>query len=964
MKTKLLLSLIFAFALFNSYGVNYVSSGSGPWETPGTWSPAGTPTLTDNVTISAGHVVTVNAVNDKCNDLTINGQLRWAGNIAITVQGNYNITSTGSESGTGLVQFNPPGTTVTCTGTSSPLVYYSFYTFRTITAGSVINKSSTTTKIQNGKYVNNLGTYFTGIMDARPGSAWYNGATGVVNIKNAGFMAGEIFNCNAVGNTVNIQYTTGALPATVAGFYNLNLASVTAGVKTLPAATIVNGSLTINALNTLNSNNFNLTVGGNWTNNGVFTQGVRTVTFNGSGAQAIGGSVNTTFYDLVRSGTGTATLTRNLVVTHLLNITGGVLSTGTFGLTGAAGLTQSGGELRLARISATLPELTGAYNLTGGKVNFAGAGVQTIRPVTYSGVDVTGSGIKSLAAPITINGSLFISSTLDVTASNFTLNLGGNFTNNGTFNSQLGTVNLNGTAATQIISGSSSTTFENLTLSNSNGATITGGTYLLNGALTISSGTFNTGGNSFTMTSTAAKTARIAPITGTGSIAGNFIIQRFITTRDTTWADLSSTVQATTFNDWDNELPAISYLYAPPAQYPTQYTYSEPADDFVPVTSAATALTPGKGFEVFLAGSYSYSNLPNMVINTVGVPNQGNQDLSALVSFSGAGSNLVGNPFASSISWTSVFTASSRLLSTYDVYDFTAGNYSTQGLGTEIGSGQGFWVYSTGGSPQLVINENAKTTSSNSSLRSVVAEPYFTLKLSSNDANNTYYHVLKIAANAESSDAWDDNDHPYHKSPNRFAPSIVSLSDGKKLSINSFSSSNIAYSMPLETKAGIAGYYKIEAAGFENISDEYNCIKLEDKLLNRTVALSDGAPYAFEMNAGDDANRFIVHFSKNCDDATAANASAAVQKGLNADFENHVNILPSSEGNLVLFNLDEATNAIISVTNVLGQTIAEPVSVIAQSQSVTLNIPRDFSGMYIVKVESEKGTTIKKFIRK
>jgi hypothetical protein len=292
------------------------------------------------------------------------------------------------------------------------------------------------------------------------------------------------------------------------------------------------------------------------------------------------------------------------------------------------------------------------------------------------------------------------------------------------------------------------------------------------------------------------------------------------------------------------------------------------------------------------------------------------------------------------------------------MYDYTAGNYSTFGLGTEIGSGQGFWVYTTSAAATLLVPESAKTTSSNSSIRSSIAEPFFTLKLSSNDPNNSYFHVLKVNSNELASDGWDINDHPYRKSPNKAAPAIYSSIDGKKAVINSFSSSDDNFSMPVTVNAATAGYYKIEAAGFDNISD-YSCIKLEDKLLNQMIDLNTESTYSFELKAGDNADRFIIHFSKdgNC-------KSAVANSPIQSDFNNQVTILPTVEGNSISFNMSEATPATVSVTNVLGQSIIDNMSVTAENQTLNVVLPQDFTGMYLIKIESSKGVITKKYIRK
>lgn len=657
--------------------------------------------------------------------------------------------------------------------------------------------------------------------------------------------------------------------------------------------------------------------------------------------------------------------------TVVTNIQGGITVTNQSSVT-LANVTVAAGSTWVNAAGSTLTLTKGGFlsspatavlvaNADGNTVHYTytdGAASIKTPSAGYYNLTISGVSPKILSSDLTVLNQVTINTGSQLAVNGFNLTVGGNFTKNGDFVTNAGkTVTFNGSAA-QTIAGTGTTTFRGLTINNSAGVSITSGTYILDEVLTVSNGPFNTGGMSFTMTSTAAQTARIAPIAGTGSIVGSFIIERFISTRDSTWADLSSPVQSSTFLDWDNELPVISYNYNPTDEYPTQWTYSEPTDYFSPVTSSGTALTPGKGFEVYLAGDFSYANFPNTTINTIGVPNQLNQNLNALVSFSSAGTNLVGNPFASSISWSAVFAASSGLLSTYDMYDFASGNYATFGLGTEIGSGQGFWVYATA-APTLQVPETAKTTSSNSSIRSTIAEPFFTLKLSSNDENNNYYHTLKITADNHSSDGWDNNDHPFRKSPNQLAPSIFSFIDGKKSVINSFNLSNDSYSMPIQTNVGISGSYKIESAGFDNVS-EYSCIKLEDKLLNKTVILSLQDSYSFQMNAGDNPNRFIVHFSKN-DNCKSAIVNNPI---LISDIDNFVSILPTTEGNSIKFYFTESTPVNITFTNVIGQTVVDAISMNAESQTVNIALPQDFSGMYIVKIESSKGAAYKKFVRK
>ncbi len=804
MKKIITLSLFSLCISINAFSVVRTSAHSGSWTTASTWTPAGVPTTADNLTILAGHTITV-TTQGLGNNIVCNGTIQWLANVFIQCYGNYTLSITGLEKGTGQIAFGGSGTLLTVTGTTVGTVRYYFNSSRTISASSVISKLSSTTQIGTGRIVTNLGNFTMGGSLSAATGKWINGAGSTLTLTVNGFMGAVntgLFDPSPAGNTVILSYTSGNVPKTMAGSHYANLIiSGGSGVKSLLENEVLSGTLTINAGPTLSANNFNLSVGGNWIKNGTFT---------------------------------------------------------------------------------------------------ASAGHSVI---------------------------------------------------------------FNGTVA-QTIAGVGSTTFQQLTINNtSSGVSITSGSYLLNQVLTMTNGNFNTNGNPFEMISTAAQTARIAPVAVTASISGNFIIDRFITARDTTWCDLSSPVQSTTFMDWDNELPAISYIYNPPYQYNSILTWNEPSNGFVPVTTSGYALTPGVGFEVYLSNDFVYSSIPNLTMNSIGVPNYGDKNFTSLISYtnpySAGSSNLVGNPFASNISWSAVLAASTHLDPTIDMFDWTAGAYTTYAAGTEIGSTQGFWVYTLSSAATFHIPESAKTATANSSLKSVVVEPYLTLRLSSNDAGNTFFHVMKVGTSSDATDGFDPGqDHWFRKSPMKSAPEIYSTIDGNKSVINVFNANDNSYDMPLTTTVGVSGYYKIDAAGF-NFLNDFTCVELEDKLLNKMVDLVASPSYLFRMNTSDDASRFVIHFSKagNCKSLNSTNNSAFT-------FENQVEVLPTSQGNSINFNLTETTPTAINVTNLLGQSIMEPMNVAAFNQSVNVSLPEGFSGMYLIKIESSKGTVIKKFVKK
>lgn len=879
----------------------------------------------------------------------------------------------------------------------------------------------------NGSYTNNSPVRITNSL--RGSGTWTQGLTGTLDlaIQNANFSLAN-FNAAAVGNTFTYS-RSGAQDVRVpddGSYYHLTVSN--GNTKTLDAATIVGGNLLIATTTTLATSNNNLSVGGNFTNNGTFSSGNATVTMNGTAGQTIGGSTATFFYRLTIANTSAVvTAATNFSASNLLTINaGGILSPNATVIISGGGTLTGNGTARVTRVAAT-PNFISQYTITGKtlaglNIDYIGAGNQSVNPLNYGSLTIStngtrtvtfpaavvgvsnvfspslvttnyvitnntvtfngtiaqsipaftynnlisaGSSAKTLSGNIVVNNDLTITSNLDVSASNFGINVKRNWIKNGTFNARNGAVTFSGSVA-QTLSGTGTTTFHQLDINNtSGGVSVASGAYLLNSVLTPTSGNFNTGGNSFTLTSTASSTARIAPKGAAASMSGNFIIQRFITARDTSFADLSSTVQSSNLLDWDNELPAISYVNNPPYEYPSAYTYDETGDVYVPITSSSTALAPGKGYEVFLSGDYSYASLPNTTINAIGVPNQGNQNLSSLISNNVQGWNLVGNPFASSVSWASIYAASggaaSGLYDFIEMYDYTIGDWNgyTSADGIEIGSGQGFWVYGLPGASSLtlLVPESSKTTSSNSSIKAPAkTQPYFTLKIGS-QANN-FSHLFKVDAKETALDEFDAMDLPFRASPNKATPALYTTMNGAKVNLNTFSSLNNSYSFPISIKVNALGNYKISAAGFEYLS-EYKCIQLEDRLTNTLIQLTTQNEYEFTMLNLLDEKRFVLHFNKDKD----CKEQLAVQDAI-VDVDNSVEVLPIEGGNVLNFNYSENTNVSVSVVNLIGQDIIEKQNFLVQQQSETIQLPDTFSGLYFIRISSDKGNVIKRFFKK
>lgn len=441
------------------------------------------------------------------------------------------------------------------------------------------------------------------------------------------------------------------------------------------------------------------------------------------------------------------------------------------------------------------------------------------------------------------------------------LNITGNFNNLGTFEPGEGSVTFNGSSL-QTITGAGVTSFYDIVLNNAQGAAI-GNSTILN-SITATAGTFNAGVNTVTLKSDAAKTAFIGVTGATGGYAGNhWIIQRYISARNANWGDLGSPVQNSTIGDWDQEL----YMSGVGGNdgnaccpiYYSVYRYNEPTAGYVAITSTSTALTPTKGFEVFLGSSTTTLNATTL--DTRGTPNFGDKVVPVIRTAGGPdpGWNLISNPFAAPIAWDALIK--SNLDATYYIFDNVTGTYAAYGAGTTIPSTQGFYVHSSAGSPALTIPEAAKATSTSSVFYRQSVDPAFTLKLS-ND-KNPFSQIIRMELNATATGAFDGSyDARFLKSPEKKAPVMYMLtSDKVKVIGNTFAAANAANEVALVVGAGVSGVYTLSTAGIENISKSYKCVYLEDVEAKKLVNLKETSAYSFILQEGLYASRFILHLS-------------------------------------------------------------------------------------------------------
>ncbi|MBN8696282.1 MAG: PKD domain-containing protein [Bacteroidetes bacterium] len=921
---------------------NKFSTGSGNWNTAGSWTPAGVPTASDNVTIRNGHTITVNT-DAFCNTLTVgegtSGILRVGNNNTvrnITVNSNITInagatfdvttgsnathllTLKGNLTNNGTLNFATDGNSlcnitfskngnVTYSGTGATnnfnLVALNLGTSISNTL-DIITPSFTAPSnfltLTNGVF--KLST--TGTTNLTPFTALalinntsginVNSATATVNfpagislygnliVNNGAVNIGDAVNENVASNGGVFQIFGGTVR--VAGQYysvninNLAKFTISGGTLTLPTVGCTSTSIAPFHINGVGST-FNMTGGtiiierSGGANLGYTAIGITNSSVTGGTLQI--GNASTPLAQtmninssarvgnlLVNSTNATAILnTNSLTVTNNITINSGVLNANNLNFT-------LGGNWLDA----------GAFTPGTGTVIFNGTNQSITKAAgeTFNNLTLAGSATKTLGGILTTNGNLTINSgvTLDVSASDFTLNVKRNWVNNGTFNARNGTVFFNGTVA-QTVGGSASATFRNITTSNTAGVSLLTAQNL-SGTLTASIGTFALGTVGLTLLSDASGTARIATIPAAADVTGNITMQRYIPAGTDGWMFIATPVSGATLQQWDDDFITGGFTgsqYPPPTVTNASIvSYDETLsgiydDGYVEPTNITNPITANKGYWAYIMNAPVTIDVTGTLLKkNISIPVTYTDDPAQPASEDGW--NLIANPYPSTIDWnaagwtkTNIANAVYTYSPTLDQYTSYVGGIGTNGGSNLIASSQAFLVQATGPSPVLQITETVKNASDGLFIRSnqqMITD--YLLKLDLGGAGYTDETVIRFNENATTNfDLGLDANKFY--SFNTDVPGISSIQDTFNLSINSLPLLTNDLQIPIMVKVGITGSYTISLDSLTNMPTSA-CLILTDLLNGNQIDLRTTPSYTFSIPSSTTTPRFMLNIGK------------------------------------------------------------------------------------------------------
>lgn len=477
---------------------------------------------------------------------------------------------------------------------------------------------------------------------------------------------------------------------------------------------------------------------------------------------------------------GTAELNSNLVVNNALNLTSGTF-TNTSGLTlanNAVVTRNSAGQLNGIPISNNNGDrysvsYTGAVAFNSGLelpsdavdlLNLTiGAPVTLDKPITVNGTltlqsstltsggfDITMAGnpgvwnkvngsYSSGAATVFISGNvsiqsssspaqfgnLEVSSGANLTFPSSTLNISGNLLiaagsaishNNGTI--------LFSSGGSQSLGGGGKT-LNNITVNKTGGTLIVTSPTSVAGLFNILSATTVASNNDLTLLSTSdgpSGTASIGELPTGASITGNVTVQRYMSKEGNIYRYISSPVAKLPVSQLQDDFPVIGPFTGTStctncSTNPSMYWWDEPTSSYIafPVSSNADTLMIGRGYAAFVR----HNLYPGpIVLDFTGVLYQG--PVSIPLSFTGGGSdfNLVGNPYASTITWEEIPNRPNvaNVIAIRDngsggTFQYWDGTEQSSGLTDgRIAAGQAFWARATAASAAINLTESAKSS--------------------------------------------------------------------------------------------------------------------------------------------------------------------------------------------------------------------------------------------------------------
>lgn len=530
-----------------------------------------------------------------------------------------------------------------------------------------------------------------------------------------------------------------------------------------------------------------------------------------------------------------------------------------------------------------------------------------------------------------------------VIANNGNIVTNNNWINNGRFTHNGGTVVFAGN--TQQISGTQSSSFNNLTIATGSNTSILSAGHSIKKILK-SDGTLNAN-NNFTLLANATQTALIDG-SGTGEVLGNLTMQGYLL-RGYGYKYLGSPFQSATVNEMSDDVNLS-------AVFPSVYRHDEnqASDGWITYTNSANVLSPLRGY-AFQMGNAKLAN----TIDMNGVVT--NRNLSISLSHNNQpytkGFNLVSNPYPSPINWDASIgwtktnidnavyyfdsdTTADRYSGSYSSY---VNNVSSDGKANNIiPAMQAYFVHVTNGtypvSASLGIGNGVRLTAVPQTYRRLGGPdsiPLIRLRASirGNDASDPTVIYFQNTA----TEKFDKNlDALKLMNTTAGIPSLYSIAaDAQKLSINALPLSDTSSYIPLGVQLLKDGQLSFFSEGIAALPANLYCY-LFDAVTKKYHDLKMNTNYEFNLPAGMYESRFSLIFSRKIIFSLPVTAETATTQ---------FQVFGMGRNIQLIINLPIGEKAEIRFINMVGQILFTKTYYQSGSYPISLSLPK---GIYQV----------------
>jgi hypothetical protein len=395
----------------------------------------------------------------------------------------------------------------------------------------------------------------------------------------------------------------------------------------------------------------------------------------------------------------------------------------------------------------------------------------------------------------------------------------------------------------------------------------------------VTDGTLNGNGN-VRLISTPTFTANLETIENNGRVTGEMLVQRYINGKEKTYRYLSAPVQGITVESLQKYFPVTGDFEGSSSDpdmgsAPSMFTYREPSWIAYPSTSNQAPLQKGIGYSVYIKDGQDFT------MENQGVPFQGTvvYELTPPTDNTGnTGWNLIGNPYPSTIKWSTDAQAWTRarvssVVAVRENMSATSGRFlyydAATGLGTgtggvlaggKIAQGQSFYVRTTGANPSLTITERAKTTEQQTLYRESSSDVgHFKIALHQGDLVDETIVVFTDFATDQYDPSFDGL-----KQRNEGMFNLASLSaDGHPLAINNTDNRFCHKEVWLTIGDVKPGNYTLKTSTVE--LPAAGQVVLHDRFLGSSVNLLNEESYSFSVTEDPSSfgsERFVIRVER------------------------------------------------------------------------------------------------------